>query len=137
MARDFWVDALSVGVDKFDNDHRHQLNSLGEIEDALELGDRPNAVLRLDQLIRHVAAHQVEELTLLERAGYPDIALLREQQVKDLGRLRSLMEQVESGMILDEARIMTRNMRMGFADCLLKGDIDFRPYLEKSGLNHH
>ncbi len=136
MTRDFWVDALSVGVDQFDRDHRHQLNTLGEIEDVLDQGDRAAAVLRLDQLIQHVAAHQAKELALLERAGYPDVDRLREQQAKDIGRLRSLMEHAESGMPLDEARIMTRNMRMGFVDCLLKGDIDFRPYLEKDGLAH-
>ncbi len=135
MSTDFWVDALSVGVDEFDEDHRHQLNTLGEIEEFLGLGDRAEALVRLEQLLPHVAAHQVKELALLERVGYPDTDRLREAQASDLRRLQSMKEQVASGIPVTDARDLVRNMRMGFADCLLKGDINFKPYIEAAGFD--
>jgi hemerythrin len=134
MSLDFWVDALSVGVDEFDRDHRHQLNTLGEIEELLGQGNRAEAQVKLEQLLLHVAAHQVRELALLEQGGYPDIDRLQAAQASDLLRLRSMSERVESGIPFADARDLVRNMRMGFADCLLKGDINFRPYMEAADL---
>jgi hemerythrin len=137
MSTDFWVDALSVGVDEFDRAHRQQLNAIGEIESALADGRREEAVALLDHLLLLLAHHQAEELDLLVRASYPGIDHIREVQSANLERLCGLKDQVERGEgPLSEAKRVATEMRMAFVDYLLKGDINFKSHLEMTGYGY-
>ncbi|ARJ64667.1 hypothetical protein WV31_02765 [Magnetospirillum sp. ME-1] len=136
MSTDFWVDALSVGVDEFDRAHREQLNTIGEIEAALGQGDRKGACALLDRLLRHLVGHQAEEMDLLVRTDYPGIDHIRQVQAANVARLERLKETVEAGASLPDARRVATEMRMAFVDYLLKGDINFKSHLDMAGLAH-
>ncbi|WP_096704020.1 hypothetical protein [Magnetospirillum sp. 15-1] len=136
MSTDFWVDALSVGVDEFDRAHREQLNTIGEVEAALGRGDRAEAVMRLEHLLQHLIRHQAEEVDLLVRTSYPGIDHIRETQSANLARLNRLREQVETGGALPDARRIATEMRMAFVDYLLKGDINFKSHLDMAGYGY-
>lgn len=133
---DFWVDALSVGVDEFDRAHREQLNTIGEIEDALGQGDRNRACALLDGLLRHLVQHQAEEMDLLVSTDYPGIEHIRQVQAANLTRLEKLRDTVEEGANLPDARRIATEMRMAFVDYLLKGDINFKSHLDMAGLGY-
>lgn len=134
MSTDFWVDALSVGVDEFDRAHREQLNTIGEIEAALGQGKREEACALLDRLLRHLVSHQAEEMELLVRTDYPGIDHIREVQGANLARLERLRDMVETGTDLPDARRIATEMRMAFVDYLLKGDINFKSHLDMAGI---
>lgn len=136
MSTDFWVDALSVGVDEFDRAHREQLNTIGEIEAALGRGDRPQAVVLLELLLQGLTLHQAEEMDLLVRTAYPDVDHIREVQAANLAQLKRLKEQVENGAPMPDARRIATEMRMAFVDYLLKGDINFKSHLDMAGFGH-
>jgi len=136
MSTDFWVDALSVGVDEFDRAHREQLNTIGEIEAALERGDRTTAVALLELLLQHLSLHQAEEMDLLVRTAYPGIDHIREVQTANLAKLTHLKGQVEDGGPMPEARRIATEMRMAFVDYLLKGDINFKSHLDMAGFGY-
>lgn len=136
MARDFWVDALSVGVEEFDQAHREQLNGISEIEDVLGQGDRAGATRLLRNLIGHLTTHQAEELALLERVSYPALDDIRAMQASTLSRLNNLTQRIETGGGLQEARRIAMELRMAFVDYLLKGDINFKSYLDMAGLGY-
>ncbi|EME68821.1 hypothetical protein H261_16443 [Paramagnetospirillum caucaseum] len=136
MSTDFWVDALSVGVDEFDCAHREQLNTIGEIEAALERGDRTEAVALLEHLLQHLVRHQAEEMDLLVRTGYPGTDHIHEVQSANLNRLRLLKTQVENGGPMPDARRIATEMRMAFVDYLLKGDINFKSHLDMVGYGY-
>lgn len=134
MSTDFWVDALSVGVEEFDRAHREQLNTIGEIETALGQGDQENARALLDSLLRHIVEHQTEEMDLLVRTDYPGIDHIRQVQTATLARLEQLRAAVEAGANLPDARRIATAMRMAFVDYLLKGDINFKSHLDMAGI---
>lgn len=137
MSTDFWVDALSVGVDSFDQAHREQLNTIGRIEDALGRGERAEAIALVEQLQEHLLTHQAEEIELLVSTGYPGIDLVRQIQASSLARLERLRALIEGdGEVLDARRVATE-MRMAFVDYLLKGDINFKSHLDMVGYGYH
>jgi hemerythrin len=137
MATDFWVDALSVGVDSFDHAHREQLNTIGRIEESLGRDDRAEAITLIEHLQRHLLTHQAEEMELLVRTGYPGIDLVRDIQSSSLERLERLRNMIRSGGEALDARRIATEMRMAFVDYLLKGDINFKSHLDMVGYGHH
>lgn len=133
MVADFWVDALSVGVEAFDIAHREQLNLIGVIESLLEsenAGAALQAVERLDHLL---TAHQEEEMDYLIRAGYPGLAQILEVQAATAARLDDLRARIQRADDLPEARRSATRMRMSFVDYLLKGDLQFGSYMQAAG----
>ncbi|BAE49476.1 hypothetical protein [Paramagnetospirillum magneticum] len=137
MSTDFWVDALSVGVDEFDRAHRQHLNTIGEIEVALSENRRSDAVGLLTHLLQILTVHQAEELDLLVRTSYPGVDQIREVQAANLARLHRLKDQVEgqTSQLADARRVATE-MRMAFVDYLLKGDINFKSHLDMAGYGY-
>ncbi|MBI3444501.1 MAG: hypothetical protein HY055_03875 [Magnetospirillum sp.] len=136
MSNDFWVDALSVGVAKFDAAHREQLNLIGRIEESFGNGQRAEALVSLHRLQIHLERHQAEELDLLLRTAYPGIDHIHQIQRATIDRLRQLISEAERGSDLDEAGRQATQMRMAFVDYLLKGDLDFKSHLEMCGHAH-
>lgn len=137
MSTDFWVDALSVGVDSFDQAHREQLNTIGRIEEALGRGDKAEAVALVEHLHQHLTIHQAEEIDLLVRTDYPGLDLVRHIQSSSLERLARLRNMIENGEETLDARRLATEMRMAFVDYLLKGDINFKSHLDMVGYGHH
>lgn len=133
MVADFWVDALSVGVAKFDLAHREQLNLIGGIEALLDCGDVQAALAAVERLDHLLTTHQEEELEYLTRVGYPGLAQILEVQAATEERLDDLRAKIQQADNVPEARRSATRMRMSFVDYLLKGDIHFGSYVQAVG----
>lgn len=137
MSTDFWVDALSVGIEEFDRAHREQLNLIGRTEEALGQDRRAEAILILHHLLRQMEDHQSREIDLLIRTSYPGVEHIRATQAANLDRLRQLTARIEDGCDLTDAGRLATQMRMTFVDYLLKGDINFKSHLDMAGYGSH
>jgi hemerythrin-like metal-binding protein len=68
-----WSDELSVGVKALDADHRHLVDVINQLDEAVTAGRGP-AVLGdvMSKLRTHVAEHFDREEALLKQTGYPE-----------------------------------------------------------------
>jgi len=67
-----WLSSMSVGVEKWDSDHRTLLDLILTLQGSVEKGDAPkNAGTIFDALVKYVEIHLSSEEYVMEQARYP------------------------------------------------------------------
>ncbi|MBS3963080.1 MAG: bacteriohemerythrin [Methylomonas sp.] len=75
-----WSDQLNVGIAAVDQQHRHLVEILNQLDEAVALGAEPQAIVdTIDALIDYTRYHFEREESLMRHAGY-DPALCAEHQ---------------------------------------------------------
>ena len=75
-----WTDEFSVGIEEIDGEHKQLLALLNELNDAVEAGERREALGKvLDGLIHYVVFHFTHEEALFLRTNYPGYERHRRQ----------------------------------------------------------
>jgi hemerythrin len=106
MALITWKSEYSVGVAEFDNDHRHLLDLINALHDAL-LADAPAERLGeiCDRLIEHTVVHFGHEEARFE--GYPRAAEHLRMHEKLKQRVLDFRGQIGTAGASDNARLVT------------------------------
>jgi hemerythrin len=69
-----WTERLSVGVTRFDDEHKKLVSLINALFDAVQAGQGREALGNtLDELITYTKTHFVNEESTLKRLGYPDL----------------------------------------------------------------
>ncbi len=85
-----WSDELSVGVPQMDEQHQRWIDILNSFYDAIERGDRKEAVSHLFQGVEeYTSFHFGAEEQFMAEIGYPDLEAHRKVH-------QGLIEQVQS-----------------------------------------
>jgi len=126
-----WVEGLSVGVEEFDEAHRQCISLLEDVEAAIEDGRIGQAGVLCDILVHAMIDHCRREEVFLRRIGYPGIDVLVEAQNANVDRLRG----IATGMAEDPqaAARLAGEMRAAMVDYLLRGDINYKSYVDYVG----
>lgn len=66
-----WTEALSVGVQGMDNDHRVLIDLINQLASAEKIGNRRIAESVLDELLNYAIDHFNREEQYLQQSGYP------------------------------------------------------------------
>jgi hemerythrin len=67
-----WNDSLLLGVDQFDEHHRHLVSLINSANDTLQSGSDHEAVARLlDELVDYATYHFAAEEFWMQQFGYP------------------------------------------------------------------
>lgn len=70
-----WNQRLSVGVDKFDQEHQKLVELLNKLSDAMQAGRGPDVLGDiLDEVLAYTASHFKHEEQDMERYAYPAMA---------------------------------------------------------------
>lgn len=106
MALLTWKSEYSVGVAAFDDDHKHLLDIINTLHDAV-LAGAPAAQLELlsDQLVEHTVAHFGHEEALFH--GYPRAAEHLRMHDKLKQRVAEFRSQVGTAAAPDGAKLIT------------------------------
>ncbi len=131
-----WRDAMSVGNDQVDRDHRYLLCLINTIELALDSGKHQDIVLAaLDQLDFYTKDHFLREETLMLKINYPkymdqkkEHKLLLAQLTKIRERVNIEQENPDMKSILPDLIKLLRNWLL---DHVLKDDMQIKPYFKK------
>ena len=94
-----WSDALSIGNDDIDGEHRNLVSRLNDVFAAAgsaKVGDS------LDSLIDDVRTHFVREEAALEREGYPDLAAHQEDHARLVERVVDVRKHLGSKGLSDK-----------------------------------
>ncbi len=72
MALVAWSDSFLIGVDAVDRQHRHLVDILNRLHEAMQLGGKPHDVSRvLTDLVNYTRYHFSTEESLMRDSNYP------------------------------------------------------------------
>jgi hemerythrin len=96
-----WTDALAVGNETIDDDHRHLVDLINQLFLAISSG-QANAVLGeiLDELVSYTQTHFQREEALMQQHDYPDYALHKAAHDKLIEEVRVFQEQFAAGLVV-------------------------------------
>ncbi len=92
-----WTEAMSVGVDLFDSDHKALIGLINRLHESLE-SDEPAPLHEiLDTLIAYAELHFAREEKGLEACRYPEIEIHRDQHAGFTDRIYRARERTPVG----------------------------------------
>jgi hemerythrin len=125
-----WMDSMSVGVTEFDNDHKQMLRLMKEIAADLRRGKEEPARDRIIDLQALTQGHIVRERAFLQRVGFPQLEAAIAAQEELLAHIAILKVVARK-----DARAMISAMEDAFVTYLLRGDLNYKSFVEFAGLS--
>ncbi|CAK0765350.1 Bacteriohemerythrin [Azospirillaceae bacterium] len=93
-----WTPELSVGIKRFDNEHKLIVEMINKLFDAFQNGRGQEAVHDiLDQLVDYMRNHTSGEEFLLERHQYPNLLAHRTEHGQMSDQIRAFQQRFENG----------------------------------------
>lgn len=93
-----WTDALSVGHDAIDRDHRRLVDTVNGLHEAMLAGQGMGQVRRaLDEIVAHAADHFLREEKIMADSAYPALAEHKREHGKLLEEISLLRQRFEAG----------------------------------------
>jgi hemerythrin len=111
-----WTDALSVGIEEVDVEHRQLIESINGLHDVIQVGaDYVQVVELLGEIYTQIAAHFAHEEDMMRDADYPLYEEHKEDHEILLDDLREIMDEVEADGAYDAATL-SGDMNRWFTD---------------------
>ncbi|MBI4893177.1 MAG: hemerythrin family protein [Acidobacteria bacterium] len=108
MALIEWSDALLIGVEEVDRQHRHLVEILNRLHEAMQTGGKSRDVVRVMQdVVRYTKYHFETEERYMAAAGYPELAAHRLKHRAMVAKVGAFSEEVLSGKSTVTMRLMT------------------------------
>jgi len=93
-----WVDALSVGIEEIDNQHKELVRLLNQLHTAIwEKHGSAASMEILDKLVEYTRVHFTVEESLMRILGYPDYEHHRQEHEKLISQVIELQRKLKSG----------------------------------------
>jgi hemerythrin len=125
-----WLDSMSVGVAEFDNDHRQMLQLMADISTDLGQGKEKPATQRIIDLQALTRGHIVRERAFLQHIGFPRLEVAIAAQEELLSHIAAL-----KAVPRKDANAMISDMEEAFVTYLLRGDVNYKSFVEFAGLS--
>jgi len=92
-----WSEDLSVGVEKFDSQHKKLIALINELHDAMKAG-KGHLVLHktLEELTSYTQTHFADEERIMKLYNYPGYNAQKIQHDKFVAELHELQQKIES-----------------------------------------
>jgi len=129
-----WEPKFSVGVQKFDSDHKHLFSMVNDLNDAMRAG-KGKAVLAqvLAGLASYAQGHFAAEEAVMKRANYPDYLKHAEEHYKLTEKVRAFMKEYESGNSLVSIELLMF-LRDWLQDHIIVTDSKYAAHLKEKGI---
>jgi hemerythrin len=125
-----WVESMSVGVQEFDNDHKRMLALIAEIAAAWCRKEQDLARGQITDLQALTQDHIVRERAFLERIGFPRLEAAIAAQEELLSHIAAL-----KAVNPKDASAMISSTEEAFVTYLLRGDVNYKSFVEFAGLS--
>lgn len=132
-----WKPEYSVGIEKFDRQHKVLVGYLNELYEALESGRGRRALAHvLNGLVAYTHTHFTSEEVLMERYRFPGYAEHKHKHDKMTAHVRMLKRKFDSGEITSPVQI-TNFLNSWLARHIMGTDKDYGPFLAEKGVKPH
>jgi len=106
MALVDWNESLSVGVTRFDEDHKKLVEILNSLHDAMKEGKgKEKLQILVDQMFTYAARHLSAEEKLMIQYKYPDYSAHKKEHDSFVLEVNAYKEQLSSGKILISSKV--------------------------------
>ncbi len=100
MAYIEWTDSLSVGVKKFDDQHKVLVSIINDLHQSLSEGKTNDVMSQiLERLLDYTIEHFAEEEKYFVKYGYPETADHKEKHTRLIDEVVQLRKQLDEGDI--------------------------------------
>lgn len=107
MALLTWSDKLSVGVRKFDEEHKQLVRLVNQLHEAMKAGQGKQVLSGiLQNLISYTQNHFAAEEQLMKSQGYPDYAEHKKEHNSLTLSVLDLQKQFQAGSVLLSQTVM-------------------------------
>ncbi|CAK0751502.1 Bacteriohemerythrin [Azospirillaceae bacterium] len=127
-----WSEGISVGVTVLDDDHKHLIDLINQLYDAMQAG-REMEVLEgiFNELSNYTQTHFAREEQMMEARKFPGLAAHKIQHVELTTRVQQFYKKFQSG----EAPSLSLELLALFKTWLIShirvSDFQYRPYIKE------
>lgn len=126
-----WIDAMSVGDQSIDAQHRQLIDTINKLDEAMRVGRGQDALLVVfDRLIRYVKTHFAHEEALMERIGFPNIDAHRLEHRALTTKVVEFRQKLTSGQIGLAIPVSTF-LQKWLENHIMVSDRAYAPFLKK------
>ncbi len=134
MAFFTWKEEYSVGIKKFDEQHKRIVGYLNELYEAMKGGKGKEALGDvLTGLLEYTRTHFLAEESLMKLYDYPGYDEHRMKHEKMAGHVTLLMEKYTSGEITSPIQI-TNFLKDWLGKHIMQTDKSYGPFLKSKGV---
>ena len=128
-----WFEALEVGVEVIDNDHREMLSMLQRIQDAICEQSLDTSKELVSEFILLTRSHFTAEEKILEDANFPNLKQHRVAHGKLLAQAIDLGKIVVNATHVDQLSEYLDDLAGFLFHDLIGSDMEFKSYLQACG----
>ncbi len=128
-----WSDSLSVGVDRFDRQHRKLVDLVNELYAALRAGKATEVQRKiLDSLVEYTVSHFADEERQMAAAGYPDLEAHKAyhaQLIRQVSDFKTKLDQGQTSISSD----LFNFLKSWLVNHIMEQDKAYGPHLNRIG----
>lgn len=134
MKRFEWSSIFEIGVPEIDRDHLEMVSLTNAVRDALMAEQYEQSSRLIAELLKVSKAHFEREEALLERHGFPRLQSHVRYHAGLLDKAERMKRICENITGRHEIRECYDEMLSFLVDDVVRGDYDFKSFLEEKGL---
>lgn len=129
-----WQDRLSVHNDMIDGDHKHLIDLINNLHDAVTEGHGADKVGEtLDELVIYTATHFKREEEAMQRTGYPDYEAHKRMHDDLVGKVLDYQKKHRAGDAGAPDQVL-RFLKQWLTNHIMQIDTKLGAYLGKEGV---
>ncbi len=130
-----WNERLSVGVARFDDEHKKLVLLINALFDAVQAGRGREALGRtLDELVAYTKNHFVNEEAALSRLGYPDLDNHRKEHESLTRQVIDIQQKYHAGASAMLSMEVMSFLKAWLVKHIQGSDQKYGPFLNDKGL---
>lgn len=123
-----WNDAMSVGVEELDAQHRKLIDLINDAYEAMQVHDEHRMTSLLDKMGQYAITHFSTEEEYLEKYKYPDISAHKFQHAKFKMAVKDFREKQYKKTNLSQIFVF---LSRWLASHIMEEDMQYAPYMPK------
>lgn len=129
-----WNDSFSVGVEKFDYQHKILIDLINQLLEAMREGNEKQEVSRvIEGLIEYTEFHFGDEEKIMKQYSYPGLVKHTDEHKLFIEKIKVFRSNIRSGKltVIDEINQFLHDWLL---DHIMGEDKKFGPYLNNRGV---
>jgi hemerythrin-like metal-binding protein len=129
-----WSDKYSVGVVKFDNQHRKLIKQINDLHMAMSLGNGKSSLSTIiNNLVIYTVEHFSDEEREMQNTNYPQYMSHKREHDKLVGKVQELQDRLTTGKVLPSIEVLSF-LKEWLTNHIVKVDKQYSEHLAANGV---
>ena len=128
-----WSDNLSVGIKRFDDEHKQLVAYVNDLNNALKLGSASKTLEDiLVRLVKYTIVHFDHEEKLMQKHNYPDYIKHKNEHSELTAQVNDFYERVKTGKATFSFELLTF-LKDWLTNHILGSDMTYKEFFNSRG----